>query len=109
MQGNVSDAPARTITTPRPRPAPPPACQSRGRPAATTLRTGALEFSATIGATNKRIHGIDLVSLNAAGQISEFTVLARPPNAVSELKSEMMRKVPIRLAKLKAKQALGLA
>mgnify|MGYP001400746324 CR=1 FL=1 len=52
---------------------------------------------------------IDLVSLCAEGRIREFTVLARPPNAVSELKKEMMARVPIRLAKLKAKQALGLA
>ena len=42
------------------------------------------------------------------GRIKEFTVLARPPNAVDALKGAMMQKVPMRLAKLKAKQALGL-
>lgn len=41
------------------------------------------------------------------GKIVEFIVLARPPNAVAELKKAMMQKVPMRLAKLKAKQALG--
>ena len=41
------------------------------------------------------------------GKIEEFIVLARPPNAVAELKSAMMQKVPMRLAKLKAKQSLG--
>ena len=69
-------------------------------------REWALEFSAEVG--GKSVHGIDLVSLNEAGLISEFTVLARPPNAVAALKDEMMRRVPVRLAKLKAKQALGL-
>ena len=69
----------------------------------------ALEFEADVCASGKTVHGIDLVSLCAEGRISEFTVLARPPNAVSELKKEMMARVPIRLAKLKAKQALGLA
>lgn len=37
----------------------------------------------------------------------ELTVLARPPNAVEELKAQMMRRVPMRIATLKAKQALG--
>ena len=69
-------------------------------------REWALEFSAEVG--GKSVHGIDLVSLNEAGLISEFTVLARPPNAVAALKDEMMRRVPVRLATLKAKQALGL-
>ena len=41
------------------------------------------------------------------GKIEEFIVLARPPNAVAELTSAMMQKVPMRLAKLKAKQSLG--
>ena len=62
------------------------------------------------GSAKTTVHGIDLVSLcETSGRIKEFTVLARPPNAVSALKDEMMRKVPVRLAALKAKQALGLA
>jgi len=69
----------------------------------------ALEFSADIGTSGKTVHGIDLVSLDGDGLICEFTVLARPPNAVEALKSEMMRRVPVRMAALKAKQALGLA
>lgn len=71
-------------------------------------REWALEFSADVAATGKQIDGIDLVSLSEDGRIREFTVLARPPNAVAALKSEMMMRVPLRLAKLKAKQALGL-
>ena len=69
----------------------------------------ALEFKADVAATGKEVHGIDLVTLSEAGRIAEFTVLARPPNAVEALKAEMMRRVPIRLAKLKAKQAMGFA
>ncbi len=69
----------------------------------------ALEFTADIADSGKTVHGIDLVSLCEEGQIAEFTVLARPPNAVEQLKSEMMRRVPVRLAALKAKQALGFA
>ena len=70
----------------------------------------ALEFEADIlGDKKQRVHGIDLVSLCDEGRIKEFTVLARPPKAVEALSSAMMQRVPIRLAKLKAKQALGLA
>ena len=69
----------------------------------------ALEFEANIAESGKKIQGIDLVSLcEDTGRIKEFTVLARPPNAVDALKGAMMQKVPMRLAKLKAKQALGL-
>ena len=49
--------------------------------------------------------GIDLVSVNDDGKITDFKVMARPPNAVAALKDEMMRKVPTRLATLKLKQA----
>ena len=72
-------------------------------------REWALEFTADVGDSGKTVHGIDLVSLCEEGKIMEFTVLARPPNAVAALKDAMMRKVPVRLAKLKAKQALGIA
>ena len=47
-------------------------------------------------------------TLDEAGKIKEFTVLARPPNAVALLKDEMMRRVPMRLAAMKAKKAMGL-
>ena len=71
----------------------------------------ALEFKAQVGDSKKTtVHGIDLVSLcPETSKIAEFTVLARPPNAVEALKKEMMMKVPVRLAALKAKQALGFA
>ena len=69
----------------------------------------ALEFTTEVGAGSKKLlTGIDLVSLDEAGKIKEFTVLARPPNAVALLKDEMMRRVPMRLAAMKAKKAMGL-
>ena len=69
----------------------------------------ALEFEADVGHSGKVVHGIDLVSLcEETSRIKEFTVLARPPNAVAALKTAMMQRVPVRLAKLKARQALGL-
>lgn len=67
----------------------------------------ALEFTADIGTSGKAITGIDLIKLNEDGKIIEFVVLARPPNGVAELKSQMMQKVPSRLAKLKIKQGLS--
>ena len=70
-------------------------------------RDWALEFTAQIGNSKKGITGIDLVKLNEDGKIVEFMVLARPPNGVAELKSQMMQKVPPRLAKLKLQQGLG--
>lgn len=70
-------------------------------------RDWALEFNAQIASTGKRLDGIDMVRLDEDGRIIEFTVLARPPNAVAALKDEMMRRVPPRLAALKAKQALN--
>lgn len=68
-------------------------------------REWALEFEADIG--TRALTGIDLVSLDEDARITEFTVLARPPNAVEALKKEMMSRVPVRLAALKAKQAMG--
>ena len=67
----------------------------------------ALEFTADIGDSGRKITGMDLVKLDENGQIIEFIVLARPPNAVKELKDAMMSKVPMRLAALKAKQTLS--
>ena len=69
----------------------------------------ALEFKADIADSGKRIDGVDLVTLDeVTGQITELAVLARPPNGVEALKSEMMRRVPPRLAALKARKLLGL-
>eukprot|EP01134_Creolimax_fragrantissima_P004000 CFRG4000T1 len=67
----------------------------------------ALEFYADIADTGKSIDGIDLVKLDDNGRICEFTVLARPPNGVAALKSEMMKRVPPRMAAYKAKKALS--
>ncbi len=44
-------------------------------------REWALEFTAEIGASGRAIQGIDLVSLDADGLITDFTVLARPHSA----------------------------
>ena len=61
-----------------------------------------LEFEADVGHSGKVVHGIDLVSLcEETSRIKEFTVLARPPNAVAALKTAMMQRVPVRLAKLR--------
>ena len=69
----------------------------------------ALEFKADIADSGKSIDGIDLVTLDEeTGQITELAVLARPPNGVAALKAEMMRRVPTRLAALKARQLMGL-
>ena len=67
----------------------------------------ALEFSAEIAKTGKRVDGVDLVSLDGHGKIKEFAVLARPPNGVAALKDEMMRRVPPRMLAFKARRALG--
>ena len=52
-----------------------------------------LEFTAKIGTDPKAplLHGVDLVKLDDSGNIVDFAVLARPPNAVSKLKEEMMK------------------
>jgi hypothetical protein len=67
----------------------------------------ALEFTAKIGASKYTLDGIDLVKLDENGQIVEFRVLGRPPNAVSELKSEMMKKAGPKLVALKAKKSMS--
>jgi hypothetical protein len=64
----------------------------------------ALEFTANIGASKYKLDGIDLVKLDENGLIVEFRVLGRPPNAVSELKSEMMKRAGPKLVALKAKK-----
>ena len=54
-----------------------------------------LEFTAKIGDDTDGkaplLHGVDLVKLDDKGNIVDFAVLARPPNAVSKLKEEMMK------------------
>jgi hypothetical protein len=67
----------------------------------------ALEFSANIGSSNLKLDGIDLVKLDENGQIVEFRVLGRPPNAISELKNQMMAKAGPKLVALKAKRSIS--
>ena len=54
-------------------------------------------FRTEIASTGKTLDGIDLVSVDADGLITDFAVLARPPNAVAALKDEMMRRVPVKI------------
>ncbi|GMH76890.1 hypothetical protein TrRE_jg2826 [Triparma retinervis] len=62
-----------------------------------------LEFKAEIEGDKKTVvDGVDLVKLNDKGEIVEFRVLARPPNAVEALKATMMRRVPGPMARMKA-------
>ena len=77
----------------------------------------ALEFTAAVpsevnGGAPLTIHGIDLVTLcPETSSIVEFSVLARPPKAIAALKAAMGTKAPViaaRVAKLKAKRALGM-
>lgn len=67
----------------------------------------ALEFTATIGSSKYKLNGIDLVKLDKDGKICEFTVLGRPPNAIEELKKNMMYIATPKLMALKAKQSMS--
>lgn len=67
-------------------------------------RDWALEFTAKIGDSGKTIQAMDVVKLDENGKIVDFYVIARPPNAVAELKKEMMARVPSRMIKMKAKK-----
>lgn len=67
-----------------------------------------LEFEADIeGDPKSRVQGVDLVRLDDEGKIVEFKVYCRPPNGVGALKDAMMKRVPIPMAAMKAKKALG--
>ena len=68
----------------------------------------ALEFRADIAQTGKSIDGVDLVKLDEQGKMVELSVCARPPNGVEALKSEMMLRVPPRLAAMKARRLFSL-
>lgn len=67
----------------------------------------ALEFTATIGKSNYKLNGIDLVKLDENGKIREFSVLGRPPNAIQELKNQMMLVATPKLVALKAKKSMS--
>lgn len=47
----------------------------------------ALEFTARVDGLE--LKGVDLIRLDAAGQIVDFEVVARPPNAVAALRAAM--------------------
>jgi hypothetical protein len=67
-------------------------------------RDWALEFTANIADSGKALTGMDVVKLDENGKIVDFYVIARPPNAIAELKKEMMARVPQRMVKMKAKK-----
>ncbi len=67
----------------------------------------ALEFTAKIGSSDLIIEGIDLVKLDENGKIIEFSVLARPPSAVAELKNQMMKKAGPKLVAIQAKKSIS--
>lgn len=66
-------------------------------------RALALEFSCRIGTDGLQMRGIDLISFNDSGKITEIEVLARPPNAVmklQELQADFLSKSGILKPKL---------
>jgi hypothetical protein len=63
----------------------------------------ALEFSANIG--KWQLKGIDLITFNEAGEMTEFEVMIRPIKALQALGDEMGNRIGPQLARLK--QAAG--
>ena len=63
-------------------------------------REWALEFTTSIADTGKQIRGIDLVSLDTAGKILSFRILAAPPSGVGALREEMFSRVPKAMANM---------
>ena len=63
-------------------------------------REWALEFTTSIADTGKKIRGIDLVSLDTAGKIVSFRILAAPPSGVGALRDEMFSRVPKAMEKM---------
>jgi hypothetical protein len=63
----------------------------------------ALEFGANIG--KWQLKGIDLITFNASGEMTEFEVMVRPIKALAALGEEMGNRIGPQLARLK--QAAG--
>ena len=64
----------------------------------------ALEFTGTVSGLN--LQGMDLVTLNAAGEIEKLDVLIRPANAVDALREVVAPKIGAFLASLNAKDGV---
>jgi hypothetical protein len=60
----------------------------------------ALEFGANIG--KWQLKGIDLITFNEAGEMTEFEVMIRPIKALAALGEEMGNRIGPQLARLKA-------
>ena len=59
----------------------------------------ALEFAANIG--KRQLKGIDLITFNEAGEMTEFEVTIRPIKALAALGEEMGNRIGPQLARLK--------
>ena len=59
----------------------------------------ALEFAANIG--KWQLKGVDLIKVNASGEIIEFEVMIRPIKALAALGEEMGNRIGPQLARLK--------
>lgn len=51
-------------------------------------RSFALEFECRIGEEGPNLRGIDLITINDIGQITEIEIMARPPNAVKYIEQK---------------------
>jgi hypothetical protein len=60
-----------------------------------------LEFSARVG--DKKLKGIDIISFDAAGKITDFEVMIRPANAAVMVSEAMAAKAGPRLKELLGK------
>jgi hypothetical protein len=63
-------------------------------------RDAALEFSANIG--KWQLRGVDLITFNEAGEMTEFEVMVRPIKALQALGEEMGNRIGPELSRLKA-------
>lgn len=62
-------------------------------------RDVALEFSASVG--KLQLKGVDLITFDEAGQMTDFEVMIRPLKALQAVADEMARRIGPRLAALK--------
>jgi len=63
------------------------------------VHDAALEFSANIG--KWQLKGVDLITFNEAGEMTEFEVMIRPIKALAALGEEMGNRIGPQLARLK--------
>ena len=69
-----------------------------------------LEFECTVGEDGPTMRGVDLITFNKDGKITEIEVMARPPNAVAELgekQTTFLRKLIALMTQEQSSQRLG--